>query len=139
MSYRKVYKLKPGWVPFIYINGVGLPIPKEGMSYTVTTTVDSSRNVNAQVTGSKVGRDQIKLNDLEWAWLDASTWGKALREFEKFKCTVRYYDPVKEKWMTRYMYPGDRTFKIWKCDPTTGEPTEYIDCKCNLIDMGYGE
>lgn len=127
------------FVPFLYINGIALPIPKEGMSYTVTTTVNSSRNANAQVTGSKVGRDQIKLNNLEWAHLDADTWGAVLRQFEKFKCTVKYWDPVKQKWLTRYMYPGDRTFDVWKCNPQTGEPTEYINCKCNLIDMGYGE
>lgn len=124
--------------PFLYINGVALPMPKTGFSYTVTTTVDSSRNANAQVTGSKVGRDQIKLNNLEWPHLDASTWGRALREFEKFKVSIKYYDPVKQKWMTRYMYPGDRTFEVWKVN-SKGEPTEYINCKCNLIDMGYGD
>lgn len=128
-----------GWVPFIYINGVPLPIPKRGLKYTVTTTVDSSRNANAQVTGSKVGRDQQKLNDLEWAHLDADTWARALREFEKFKCSVKYYDPVKQDWVTRYMYPGDRTFELWKVDTKTGVPLEYINCKCNIIDMGYGK
>lgn len=39
--------------PFIKINGVPLPAPKEGLEYTVTTTVDSARNAKAQVTGSK--------------------------------------------------------------------------------------
>lgn len=125
--------------PFLYINGVALPTPKYGFSYIVTTTVDSSRNADAQVTGSKVGRDQIKFDSLEWPHLDAKTWSAVLKEFEKFKCAVKYYDPVKTKWMTRYMYPGDRSFKLWKADPRTGEPLEYIDCKCNLIDMGYGE
>lgn len=124
--------------PFLYINGVALPMPKTGFSYTVTTTVDSSRNANAQVTGSKVGRDQIKLNNLEWPHLDARTWAKALREFEKFKVSIKYWDPVKQKWMTRYMYPGDRTFEVLKIN-SKGEPTEYINCKCNLIDMGYGD
>lgn len=127
------------FTPFLYINGVALPIPKKGLSYTVTTTVDSSRNAKAQVVGNKVGRDQIKLNNLEWAYLDADTWGAVLKQFEKFKCTVKYYDPVKEKWMTRYMYPGDRTFEVWKVNPKTGVPTGYINCKCNLIDMGYGD
>lgn len=124
--------------PFLYINGVALPMPKTGFSYTVTTTVDSSRNANAQVTGSKVGRDQIKLNNLEWPHLDATTWGRALREFEKFKVSIKYWDPVKQKWITRYMYPGDRTFEVFKINER-GEPTEYINCKCNLIDMGYGD
>lgn len=124
--------------PFLYINGVALPMPKTGFSYTITTTVDSSRNAKAQATGSKVGRDQIKLNNLEWPHLDAKTWSKALKEFEKFKVSIRYYDPVKLKWITRYMYPGDRTFEVWKIN-SRGEPTEYINCKCNLIDMGYGE
>lgn len=124
---------------FIYINGVALPMPKVGFSYTITTTVDSGRNAKGQVTGNKVGRDQIKLNNLEWAHLDASTWAKALKEFQKFKCLVKYWDPVSLSWKTRYMYPGDRTFEVWKINKKTGQPTEYINCKCNLIDMGYGD
>lgn len=127
------------FVPFLYINGVGLPIPKRGLSYTVTTTVNSARNAEAQVAGSKVGRDQIKLDNLEWGYLDADVWARVLREFEKFKVSVKYYDPVKERQITRYMYPGDRTFQPHKVDPTTGRPLGYINCKCNLIDMGYGE
>lgn len=127
------------FTPFLYINGVGLPIPKNGLSYTITTTVNSSRNANAQVTGSKVGRDQIKIDNLEWGYLDNDIWAKVLREFQKFKVSIKYYDPVKEKWITRYMYPGDRTFQPYKVDPTTGIPTGYINCKCNLIDMGYGD
>lgn len=126
-------------VPFLYINGVPLPHPKRGISYTVTTTVDSARNAQAQVAGSKVGRDQIKIDNLEWAHLDARIWGRVLRELEKFKVIIQYYDPVKEKWMSRYMYPGDRTFTPNKVDSRTGAPLDYIDCKCNLIDMGYGE
>lgn len=123
--------------PFIYINGIPFPPPKMGMSYTVTTTVDSSRNANAQVIGNKVGRDQIKLDNLEWPILDAHTWGKALREFRKFKLDVKYYDPVEEKFITRKFYPGDRSFILHKVDKNTGIPLEYRECKCNLIDMGY--
>lgn len=123
---------------FMYLNGIEVPIPKEGLSYTVTTTVDAGRNANAEVTGSKVGRDQIKLNNLEWPHLDAQTWARMLREFDKFKCSVKYYDPVWERWITRYFYPGDRTFVVHKMDPKTGRPLEYRDCKCNIIDMGYG-
>lgn len=123
--------------PFIKINGVPLPAPKEGLEYTVTTTVDSGRNANAQVTGSKVGRDQLKLSNLEWPHLDAQTWSRALREFEKFKCYIEVVDPVTLTWIGRYFYPGDRTFTLWKVDENTGMPLEYIDCKCNLIDMGY--
>lgn len=127
------------YVPYIYINGIGLPIPKRGLNYIITTTVDSARNSEAQVAGSKVGRDQIKLDSLEWAYLDAKVWARVLRELKKFKVLIRYYDPVEEKWMSRYMYPGDRSFKPNKIDRKTGIPINYIDCKCNLTDMGYGE
>lgn len=85
--------------PFIKINGVPLPAPKQGLEYTVTTTVNSGRNANAQVTGSKVGRDQLKLSNLEWANLDAQTWSRALREFEKFKCYIEVVDPVTLTWI----------------------------------------
>ena len=125
-------------VPFMYINGVALPTPKVGFSYTTSTMVDSGRNAKAQVVGNKIGRDQTKLDNLEWGYLDADTWEAVLKQFAKFKCTVRYYEPALGHWVTRYMYPGDRTYEPYKVDPTTGQPTGYINCKCNLVDMGYG-
>ena len=50
--------------------------------------------------------------------------------------TVTYPDMVNNRWTTRKMYPGDRTATPYHLDPNTGLPTDYINCKVNIIDCG---
>lgn len=101
------------------------------------TIVDSGRNANGVVVGQKVGRDQQKLNSLQWAYMDAETWSSLLQEFEDgFFVTVTYPDMVHNTWTTRKMYPGDRTAKPFHLDEDTGLPLDYLDCRVNLIDCG---
>ena len=45
--------------PMLYINGREVPYPKYGLNFIVTTTVNSARNVNAEVVGQRIGRDQV--------------------------------------------------------------------------------
>ena len=52
---------------FIKINGRDYPCPRRGLEMMVATIVDSARNANAVVVGQVVGREQQKLNNLEWA------------------------------------------------------------------------
>ncbi len=122
--------------PYIKINGVPLPTPRDTMQYITTTTVNSARNVNNVVVGSKVGRDQTKLNNLEWGYLPAATWEAVLREFNKFQVTLEYFEPSLGKRITRQFYPGDRSYNIGKVDKVNARPIDYRNCKCNLIDMG---
>lgn len=123
--------------PFIKINGNAYPQPRRGLELLTATIVDSARNANGVVVGQKVGRDQQKLNALQWAYMDAVTWAKLLQEFDSgFFVTVTYPDMVYNKWTTRKMYPGDRTAKPFHLDPDTGLPLDYIDCKVNIIDVG---
>lgn len=101
-----------------------------------STIVDSARNANAVVVGQVVGREQQKLDNLYWGHLDAATWSAILREFNNFYVTVTYPDMVNNTWTTRKMYPGDRSATPYRLDPNTGLPSEYINCKVNLIDCG---
>lgn len=100
------------------------------------TIVDSARNANAVVVGQVVGREQQKLDRLEWAYLTAEQWSSILKEFKNFYVTVTYPDMVNNTWTTRKMYPGDRTAEPFHLDPNTQLPLDYINCKVNLIDCG---
>ena len=123
--------------PFIKINGHAYPQPRRGLEIIAATIVDSARNANGVVVGQKVGRDQQKLNSLQWAYLDAATWSAILKEFDNgFFVTVSYPDMVNNTWTTRKMYPGDRSAKPFHLNPSTGLPLDYIECKVNLIDVG---
>lgn len=121
---------------FIRINGNQYPMPSRGLGLMTATIVDSGRNANGVLVGQKVGRDQQKIENLEWAHLTAVVWSAILREFDNsFFVTVTYPDMVNNKWTTRKMYPGDRTAKPFKLGES-GLPIEYIECKVNLIDIG---
>lgn len=123
--------------PFIRINGNAYPQPHRGLELLTSTIVDSARNANGTVVGQKVGRDQQKINALEWAYLDAETWARILQEFdEKFFVIVTYPDMVHNAWTTRKMYPSDRSAKPFHLDEATGLPRDYLECKVNIIDVG---
>ena len=51
---------------FLNVNGYDFPCPRVGFSYTITTTVNAGRNANNAVIGQRIGRDLIKLDNLEW-------------------------------------------------------------------------
>ena len=51
---------------YLAINGYELPPCKRGVSVVVTTVVDSGRDANGAVVGQRVGRDQYKIDGLEW-------------------------------------------------------------------------
>lgn len=121
---------------FIKINGRDYPCPRRGLEMMVATIVDSARNANAVVVGQVVGREQQKLNNLEWVYLTAEQWSAILKEFSNFYVTVSYPDMVNNTWTTRKMYPGDRTAEPFHLDPVTQLPLDYINCKVNLIDCG---
>lgn len=120
---------------FIKVNGQSLPPCKRGVSVVVTTVVNAGRNANGATVGQKVGRDQYKIDGLEWSWLTADEWGRILKLFKNFYVNVTFTDPVSDKPKTIKMYCGDRTASpYWVNDD--GAPTHYTNCKVNLIDTG---
>ena len=64
---------------FIRINGHEYPCPRRGLNLMVATIVDSARNANAVVVGQVVGREQQKINNLEWPYLTAEQWSSILK------------------------------------------------------------
>ena len=122
-------------MPYLAINGYELPSPKRGVEPTVTTLVDAGRDANGVVVGQRIGRDQYKLNNLEWSWLDAETWGRILSILSNFFVYVTFPDPVTNRLVTIKMYPGDRSAEPYYVDEK-GIPTHYYNCRFNLIDTG---
>ena len=120
---------------YIAINGHELPPPKRGVHPIVTTVVDAGRNANGAVVGQRVGRDQYKIDGLEWPVLTADQWGTILRLLEPFFVQVTFVDPVTNGFKTLRMYCGDRTATPLWVDKL-GRPTHYTNCKVNLIDCG---
>lgn len=121
---------------FIYINNIKFPYPsRDSGLQTVSTFVDSARTADGVMRGERIGRDVSKI-ELQWSALKPDVWAKMLREFEKFIFTVKYIDMVKNDWVTRTFYVGDRTAQPFLIDKTTNKPTWYLNCKANIIDVG---
>ena len=121
----------------VYVNGKPLPSQETNSKVTVSTTVDSARNANAEVVGQRVGRDLYKI-ELEWKVLSAYEWSEILKLFKDFYVIVRLPDQVNNDWQTIKMYCSDRTAEIYDID-TLGLPIRYVNCKVNLIDCGVME
>lgn len=122
---------------FIKINGVTVPYPARGITIQRQQFVDSSRNALGQVVAQKVNRRINKINGLEWKHLTASEWRTIQKEIEKFEGMLEYWDNLSGTFKTIKVYWGDEESEVWKIDKTTGEVLEYVNCKCNIIDMGY--
>ena len=120
---------------FLTINGYELPSPKRGVEPTVTTLVDAGRDANGTVVGQRIGRDQYKIDNLEWPWLTAEEWSRILSILNHFFVYVTFPDPVTNKFITIKMYPGDRKAEPYYTD-SSGKPTHYRNCRVNLIDAG---
>ena len=119
----------------ITINGRDFPSPDVGMELLIATYVTDGKNANGEFIGDRVGRDQYKLNNLQWKFLDAATWSEMLKEFSAFVVTARIPDMVNNAWITLQMYPGNRT-AVPVLIGTDGMPTMYRDCKVNIVDCG---
>lgn len=121
---------------FIYINGVAFPYPdRESGLQSVQTIVDSARNANGVMVGERVGRDMGKI-ELTWSVLTPEMWSQMLQIFSNFTFSLRYLDMVTNDWVTRTFYVGDRSAQPFLCDPETGKPKYYLNCKANVIDVG---
>lgn len=122
----------------ITINGKEFPAPDVGANLLVATNVSDGKNALGEFVGQKVGRDQYKVDNLQWKFLDAETWSKMLKEFDSFIVTARFPDMVNNCFITLRIYPGNRTATPSAFDKD-GLPTLYQNCKVNLIDCGVIE
>ena len=120
------------------INGVVLPYPSTGLVVQRQQFVNSGRNAQGQIVAQLVGNRRIlKFDNLMWKHLTASEWRSILEEIEKFRGQLEFWDALTGTFKTREVYWGDASEEVFKINPATGEVLEYINCKCNLIDMGY--
>lgn len=122
----------------ITINGREFPAPDIGGNLVVATNVSDGKNALGEFVGQKVGRDQYKFDALQWKFLDAATWSAMLQEFDKFVVVARIPDMVNNRFVTIKIYPGNRAATPIAFD-ASGLPTQYRDCKVNLIDCGVME
>lgn len=121
---------------FLIVNGVRFPTPKRGFKITVLTNVDSGVNALGAVVGQVIGRNQYKLDSMQWEGLDAAVWERMLKALEPFFIPVTFEDPQTRERRTITMYPGSRS----------GEPywlgkdkkiKQYRNCQLNLVDCGW--
>lgn len=121
---------------FLNVNGYDFPCPRDGFSYTISTTVNEGRNANNAVVGQRVGRDLYKLDNMEWVGLSPETWQMMLKAVEPFFVPVTFEDYRTGNPITITMYPGDRTATPLFVDPKTHKVLKYRSCQFNLIDAG---
>lgn len=122
---------------FIRVNGNTLPYPSFGLTVQRQQFVDSARNALGQVVAQKINRRIIKFDNLKWNHLTADQWRSILQEIEKFEGTLEFWDNLTGSFITRRIYWGDSSEEVYKINPDTGQVLEYINCSCNIIDMGY--
>ena len=120
---------------FLYINDTPVQCPSTGLEVVISTAVNSGRNANNEVVGEVVGRNVLKYNNLQWAWLEADEWHKICALFSSFFVTARIWNPEAGGWTTLKMYPGDRSAEIYWLNED-GTPKNYRNCKVNIIDCG---
>lgn len=122
---------------FFKINGVSLPVPARGLVVQRQQFVDNARSASGQVIAQKINRRILKFDAVEWKHLMASEWKAILTEIEKFDGELYFWNALSGSFETIKVYWGDASEEVFKINPDTGEVLEYINCKCNIIDMGY--
>ena len=101
---------------FITINGQEFPAPDNVWELITYTNVTSGRNAQGEFIGDRVGRDQYKVNNLQWSWLPAKTWAQMCQAFSSFVVTATIWDQVH--------------------NDADQRPILYKLCKVNIIDCG---
>ena len=121
---------------FIWINGIQLPAPDNSAKILRQQLVDSARNAYGQVVAQKINRRLLKVDGLQWSYLPAETWSIILQQIEQFTGTLRIWDARVKGFVEIQVYWGDAEEQPWEVAPS-GEILSYVNCKCNVIDMGY--
>ena len=118
---------------FLIVNGVPFPTPKRGFKITVLTNVDSGVNASGAVVGQVIGRNQYKLDSMQWEGLDAAVWERMLKALKPFYIPVTFEDPQTRKQRTITMYPGGRSGEPYWLDKDK-KIKLYRNCQLNLVD-----
>lgn len=124
---------------FLEINGVELPCPSVGLEIILSDAVNSGRNANAEVIAEKVGKTNIKYNNLKWTWLTKDQWYQICSLFSEFFVVAKVWNPATNDFVNIKMYPGDRTAEVYWTEKDGITPKNFKDCKVNIIDCGLIE
>lgn len=124
---------------FLEVNGIELPCPSTGLEIILSDAVNSGRNANAEVIAEKVGKTNLKYNNLRWAWLTKDEWSLICSVFENFFVVAKVWNPLKNDFESIKMYPGDRTGEVYWLEEDGITPKNFKDCKVNIIDCGLIE
>lgn len=117
----------------VTVAGTALPEPSE-YDAQVSTIVDSARNTAGYVIGAVVRSDVAKVS-LSWRYLTVAQWASVLSLFtDNFYNDVTFFNMTTGKFETRTMYVGDRSTKMWRRHPETGEVLGWLDCKLALVE-----
>lgn len=121
---------------FLEVNGVELPCPSVGLEIILSDAVNSGRNANAEVIAEKVGRTNIKYNNLQWTWLTPDEWYTICNLFSNFFVVAKVWNPATNGFVNIKMYPGDRTAQVYWLNEDKTTPKNFYQCKVNIIDCG---
>ncbi len=120
---------------FIKINGQKVPYPDSGLKLIISTLTNGGRNKNGKVTAERVGRDQNKIDSLQWKILSAEEWSRILNLVKNYYIDVTFPNMLTNTPQTLRMYVGDREAEPVFLDDSD-MPTQYKNCKFNIIDVG---
>lgn len=123
---------------FIKINGQKVPYPDSGLKLIISTLTNGGRNKNGKVTAERVGRDQNKIDSLQWKILSAEEWSRILNLVKDYYIDVTFPNMLTNTPQTLRMYVGDREAEPVFLDDSD-MPTQYKNCKFNIIDVGEVE
>lgn len=121
---------------FLEVNGIELPCPSVGLEIILSDAVNSGRNANAEVIAEKVGRTNLKYNNLMWKWLTPDEWHLICSLFSNFFVTAKVWNPAENQFVTIKMYPGDRSAQVYWLNEDKTTIKNFMDCKVNIIDCG---
>lgn len=124
---------------FLEINGIAVPCPSVGLEIVLSDAVNSGRNANAEVIAEKVGRTNLKYNNLQWTWLTKDEWYLICSLFSEFFVVAKVWNPAKNGFENIKMYPGDRSAQVYWLEPDGVTPKNFYQCKVNIIDCGLLE
>ena len=124
---------------FLEVNGIELPCPSVGLEIILSDAVNSGRNANAEVIAEKVGKTNIKYNNLQWMWLTRDEWHLICSVFSEFFVVAKVWNPVANDFVNIKMYPGDRTAQVYWLEEDGVTPKNFTQCKVNIIDCGLVE
>ena len=124
---------------FLEINGIAVPCPSTGLEIILSDAVNSGRNANAEVIAEKVGKTNLKYNNLKWTWLTRDEWHTICSLFSNFFVVAKVWSPLENDFVNLKMYPGDRSAQVYWLEPDGITPKNFKDCKVNIIDCGLIE